>query len=61
MLAHGQRIATPVCKYIHYAQTVVQAADKIGVYALFMPEVVSPYGFQIVGLHRDTQSQQEDD
>ncbi|KAK4514119.1 uncharacterized protein ATC70_006127 [Mucor velutinosus] len=46
--AHGKRIATPVYKYARYAQNVVEAAEKIGVYVLFIPEILTPYALQAI-------------
>ncbi|KAL9544510.1 hypothetical protein MBANPS3_007582 [Mucor bainieri] len=40
--------ATPASKYVRYAQNIVKAAEKIGVYALFIPEILTPYALQII-------------
>ncbi|GAN10219.1 hypothetical protein MAM1_0331c09757 [Mucor ambiguus] len=46
--AHGKQVATPIYKYARYAQSVVRAAEEIGVYVLFIPEVLGPYTLQTI-------------
>lgn len=48
---HGKRVVTPYSTYVRYAQKVVAIAEKVGAYALFIPEILRPYTLQTVSLH----------
>ncbi|KAL9548934.1 hypothetical protein PS6_006335 [Mucor atramentarius] len=45
---HGKRVVTPYSTYVRYAQKVVAIAEKVGAYALFIPEILRPYTLQTI-------------
>ncbi|KAG1089608.1 hypothetical protein G6F42_019934 [Rhizopus arrhizus] len=45
---HGKRVVTPYSTYVRYAQKVVAIAEKVGAYALFIPEILKPYTLQTI-------------
>lgn len=51
--AHGKRLATSAYKYTRYAMNAVKTAENIGVYALFIPEILTPYNLQVVRFYTE--------